>query len=71
MAVPDQPLQFTSAVEDQVETQTGYNSYTERIVSPADASTQDQMNIVEASGTLSFWDDPAEDQYSGQDGDAT
>lgn len=37
---------------------------------PADASVEDQMRAVEASGTLDFWADEEEDQYDETDGDA-
>lgn len=32
-----------------------------------DASTRDQMVIVEESGVLGFWNDPGEDIYDGND----
>ncbi len=35
---------------------------------PSDVDTQDQMNVVEASGILDFWIDPAEDVYDDPDG---
>ena len=38
------------------------------VVYPGDATTADQMNIVEVSGALSFWDDPEEDRYGHDDG---
>lgn len=34
-----------------------------------DITTEDVMRAIEASGTLDFWNDPAEDTYSEQDGD--
>lgn len=35
----------------------------------ADATTRDQMYLVESCGVLEFWNDPAEDVYSeGDDG---
>ncbi len=37
-------------------------------VNPADATTQDQMRLVETSGILEFWNDPAEDVYEDDDG---
>jgi hypothetical protein len=38
------------------------------VVFPSEADTIDQMNIVEASGTLDFWNDEAEDIYKRDDG---
>ena len=40
------------------------------VVHPAEATTFDLMNAVEVSGVLDFWNDPEEDNYSDQDGDA-
>lgn len=36
-------------------------------VYPADATTRDQMHLVETSGILEFWNDPAEDAYNEDD----
>lgn len=61
-----------AVMEEEFQTQTVYMSYTRVVHSPPDdASTADQMNVVEASGTLDFWNDPEEDIYTGNDGDAT
>ena len=38
------------------------------IVFPSEANTIDQMNVVEVSGTLDFWNDEAEDIYKRDDG---
>lgn len=38
------------------------------IVFPSEANTIDQMNVVEASGTLDFWNDESEDIYKRDDG---
>ena len=38
------------------------------VVFPPDITVIDQMNMVEASGTLDFWDDGAEDIYKADDG---
>jgi hypothetical protein len=35
---------------------------------PADPTPEQMMRAVESSGTLEFWDDPAEDIYSPEDG---
>lgn len=52
------------------ETETVYFRCLEVIHDPPEVTTQDQMNIVEYSGTLDFWDKPEEDIYSESDGDA-
>jgi hypothetical protein len=38
------------------------------VVFPSEANTIDQMNVVEVSGTLDFWNDEAEDIYKRDDG---
>ncbi|MBI5722406.1 MAG: hypothetical protein HZA50_00465 [Planctomycetes bacterium] len=38
------------------------------VAHPSDATTIDQMNIVEISGELEFWNDPAENGYGPNDG---
>lgn len=61
-----------AVMNDELQTQTVYMSYWRVVHSPPDdVSTADQMNVVEASGILDFWDDPEEDIYTGNDGDAT
>ena len=55
---------------EELRTETSYEGSSSTIMYPSDATTDDQMNIVEASGTLDFWNDPAEDVYSENDGDA-
>jgi hypothetical protein len=47
---------------------TMYRTPSTVIVSPPDATTADQMSIVEVSGSLSFWSAPEEDRYSHDDG---
>ena len=49
---------------DEEETETTYLRVSSTIYHPSDPSTEDQMRIVEASGTLDFWSDPAEDLYA-------
>jgi hypothetical protein len=56
--------------EEDVQTETIYERTSCTIICPPDATVRDQMNIVEASGSLDFWNDPAEDIYSMDDGDA-
>lgn len=56
--------------DDEFQTQTVYIRYARTIVHPEDASTIDQMNAIEVSGTLDFWNDPGEDLYTENDGDA-
>ena len=56
--------------DDELQTETVYSRACKTIMHPSDVSIQDQMNVVEASGTLDFWDDSAEDVYDESDGDA-
>lgn len=56
-------------VHNDGETETIPNEHYNQIVTPSDATTQEQMFIVETSGTLRFWDEPEEDCYSESDGD--
>ena len=69
----DSRLQFLRprlVQDDELQTETVYLRACQTIMHPSDANIQDQMNVVEASGTLDFWDDPAEDVYDESDGDA-
>ncbi len=59
-----------AVTEAELKTQTSYQRFSTTIVHPADATTIDMMNAVEISGTLEFWSDPEEEQYSENDGDA-
>lgn len=63
-------LPSITLLDDELGSETSYQRAVSTIVHPLDATVQDQMNIVEASGSLSFWDDPAEDIYNENDGDA-
>ncbi len=56
--------------DDELRTETIYLRASSTIIHPPDATIQDQMNIVEASGTLEFWNDSSEDVYDENDGDA-
>ena len=56
--------------DDELRTETIYVRASSTIIHPPDATTQDQMNIVEASGSLEFWNDASEDVYGEHDGDA-
>ena len=50
--------------DDEMITETFYNRICKTIVHSSDLEdidTQDQMNIVEVSGTLDFWNDQEED----------
>jgi hypothetical protein len=58
------------ATDEDFTTETVYSRVSSTICYPSDASTEDQMNVVESSGTLEFWDDPSEDVYTESDGDA-
>lgn len=63
-------VSIASVKEDQEQVETIYDVVSSTIVSPADATTRDQMNLVEASGVLDFWHDPEEDIYDETDGNA-
>ena len=66
-------LAFPSPVvvcDEELKTQTLYCRAVRTITYPADATTEDQMSVIEASGALDFWNDPAEDIYSEKHGDA-
>lgn len=65
-----EPIPAGVVTEADLQTQTVYRRCFRVIVHPADASTVDQMNVIEISGTLDFWNDPAEDVYTEKDGDA-
>ncbi len=54
--------------DDEFQTETIYDRLASTISSPAGPTTRDQMNIVEASGTLDFWADPSENIYDEGDG---
>jgi hypothetical protein len=56
--------------DDEVQTEPIYPRACKTIMHPSDVDIQDQMNVVEASGTLDFWNDPAEDVYDESNGDA-
>lgn len=57
-------------VDNEYDTETYPTEFVGRIVTPSDATTEEQMSIVEASGTLSFWEEPEENCYDESDGDA-
>ncbi len=65
-----EPIPAGVVTEADLQTQTVYRRCFRTIVHPADASTVDQMNAIEVSGTLDFWNDPEEDLYTEKDGDA-
>lgn len=70
----DNKLRFISpeaSQEAEAKTETVYERVASTIVYPSDATTLDQMNLVEASSTLDFWADSNEDVYDEGDGDAT
>jgi hypothetical protein len=73
MAIITERIEFkqsASIYSDDLQTETVYQSVTGHVHTPSDVTTAEQMCAVEASGTLSFWDAPEEDKYSGNDGDA-
>lgn len=39
------------------------------VISPADPTPAQNLRLIEQSGVLDFWDDPAEDMYSDNDGE--
>jgi hypothetical protein len=55
---------------DELESQTAYIRFSGTVSTPAEATTEDLMNVAEASGVLDFWNDPEEDRYSEEDGEA-
>ncbi len=73
MSAVHQELNFpppASLHDEEFQAETRYERASRTIVHPADATIQDQMNIVESSGALAFWSDPAEGIYCENDGDA-
>jgi len=56
--------------EESPPTYTIHSGVTVTVVNPPDITTVDCMNAVEVSGVLAFWNDPEEDNYNDQDGDA-
>ena len=66
----DSELEFLPPIlvqDDELQTETVYLVRAcKTIVHPSDVDIQDQMNVVEASGTLDFWDDPAEAAGTGR-----
>ncbi|MFH0980490.1 MAG: hypothetical protein V2A79_02995 [Planctomycetota bacterium] len=53
----------TSLSDEELDTQTKY-IHSSATYHPADVNTEDIMSIIEASGTLDFWNSPEEDRYS-------
>ena len=74
MSDPDRPIQFApesvSVIDEEHQTRTTFVRLSKTIVHPPEATTDDIMNIVEASGALDFWNAPEEDKYNANDGDA-
>lgn len=73
MPATTNPIDFHDPVllnDDELRTETIYVRTSSTIIHPPEATTQDQMNIVEASGSLEFWNDSSEDVYGENDGDA-
>jgi hypothetical protein len=56
--------------QEELQTQTTYVRVSSTITTPRDADTEDLMAAIEASGTLDFWNEPAEGGYRADDGDA-
>ncbi|MBN2560407.1 MAG: hypothetical protein JXQ75_05695 [Phycisphaerae bacterium] len=55
--------------EEQAET-TRENVVLQVIPDPSDPTQKQYLRLVELSGALDFWDNPAEDVYSLEDGEA-
>ena len=53
---------------EQSET-TGDNSSLSTVTRASDPTPIQVLRAVEVSGTLDFWDDPAEDVYTSEDGE--
>lgn len=56
--------------ENELRTKTSYVRASAFYFDPPDLTTFEIMKAIEASGTLDFWNDPEEDIYDEQDGDA-
>jgi len=68
----DNSITFTESAtisDEELTTQTKYIR-SSATYHPADVTTDDIMNVIEASGSLDFWNSPEEDKYSEHDGDA-
>lgn len=59
-----------SITEDEFGSETAYFRVHKTFTQPSDATTEDQMNVIEASGVLDFWDHPEEDAYNENNDDA-
>lgn len=54
----------------ELQTKTSYVRAIAFYSDPPDLTTLEIMQAIEASGALDFWNDPEEDIYNEQDGDA-
>lgn len=63
-------LEAAQVIDKELATETTYRRVVRTITHPADATTRDQMRIVEASGAIDFWNSPEENIYGDNDGDA-
>ncbi len=54
------PEEMGITVEEMAITTANANQY---VGFPSDLTTQDQMNAIDYSGCLDFWDDPEENIY--------
>lgn len=57
-------------IENELRTKTSYVRASAFYSDLPDLTTFEIMKAIEASGTLDFWNDPEEDIYDEQDGDA-
>jgi len=62
--------QIIVRAEESPPTHTIHSGAIVTVVNSPDITTFDCMNAVEVSGVLDFWNDPEEDNYNDQDGDA-
>ena len=69
-AIPAEPMKddIREAGEEQPETSIG-NAIFIPVSAPSDPTCKQSMRLVEQSGVLRFWDDPAEDIYTDDDGE--
>ncbi len=55
--------------DEQVETTMG-NVVTQQFPNPPDPSEKQHLRLIELSGVLDFWENPKEDIYTPEDGEA-
>lgn len=55
--------------DEQVETTIG-NVVLQQVPNPPDPSEKQRLRLIELSGVLDFWENPKEDIYTPEDGEA-